>query len=189
MKRHWMLAAGLAAAAITGRVLTSGDGGRGPTPLDTPDTPEGQVWALEDGAVTGDEYHTAVDRFLACVRQAGYGTGEPARSPVDGVTLVYDMDRTGDPQAFNNSVQACNLAHVSAIEPAFVESQPQTMDDRLRREVARCLRSKGHAVSGRERNARELAAAAVDGTVVIDCTADALQFLYPGLPSEVTVRI
>ncbi|MET9973339.1 hypothetical protein ABZZ80_47770, partial [Streptomyces sp. NPDC006356] len=148
----------------------------------------GQEWALRDGKVTAAEYRTAVDRFTSCVKEAGYPVSDPVRSPVDSVTLIYDITPSGEPEVYNEAVQRCNLSHLSLIEPTFVEAQRQVMDKKLRPAVADCLRDRGAALTGEERNIAEFAAAVTDESMAVECVTRARIKIYPGLPDEVPIR-
>jgi hypothetical protein len=56
---------------------------------------------------------------------------------------------------------------VSHVEPAFVESQVQVMDEALRPVVAECTRSRGAPTTGEERNVAEVVATARNDQVVL----------------------
>ncbi|MFE9935951.1 hypothetical protein [Streptomyces hirsutus] len=177
---------GLLLVTATGCSPATGDGGRG-TPADDP--LPGQAWALGDGKVTATEYRTAMDRFISCVQDAGYPVSDPVRSPVDGVTLLYDIEPSGEPEVYNEAVQRCNLSHLSMVEPTFVEAQRQVMDKKLRPAVADCLRHQGVALTGRERNVAEFAAAATDEPMAVECVTKAWTKVYPELPDQVPIRL
>ncbi|QNP73105.1 hypothetical protein IAG44_29175 [Streptomyces roseirectus] len=74
----------------------------------------GRRWALGDGRVSETEYRTAMNRFISCVRNAGYATTTPVLSPADNLTLVHDITPDGDPDTYNEAVQTCNLADFAA---------------------------------------------------------------------------
>jgi hypothetical protein len=182
--RGVLLVVGLISAA--GCSLATGAGGQGPGDVNLP---QKQDWALEDGMVTVTEYHIAVDRFIACVRDAGYEVSEPVLSPVDGLSLLYDIAPSGEPRIYNNTMQSCNLSHVSLIEPAFVESQSQVMNETLRQAVVTCLQGQSIPANGKERNATEFAAVAGNNQVTLSCVVDSTRKLFPELPDTLTVRI
>ncbi|UGY94636.1 hypothetical protein [Streptomyces gobiensis] len=176
---------GLMLATATSCALATNDGGQG-TPDDVP--LPGQRWALRDGTVTAAEYRTAVDRFISCVKEAGYTVGDPVRSPVDGVTLLYHITPTGDPAAYNEAIQRCNLAHLSLIEPAFVEAQRHVMDQELLPVVGDCLRGRDVSLTGKERNVADFAASADDEPMAVECVTEARIKVFPELPDEVPIR-
>lgn len=149
----------------------------------------GQQWALRDDRVTAGEYRTAITRFLACVEDSGYRTGDPVISPIDGLSLLYDITPSGDPATYNDRVQRCNLRHLSMIEPTYVESHRKVMDQPLRRAVGKCLEDRGMNVSGAEQNATDFATTAHDEPAVVECVTETRQQLYPGLPDFAVVRI
>ncbi|MES5823261.1 hypothetical protein [Streptomyces sp. RG80] len=149
----------------------------------------GQQWALRDHRVTAAEYRTAIKRFLACIEDSGYRTGDPVISPIDGLSLLYDITPSGDPATYNDRVQRCNLGHLSMIEPTYVESHRKVMDRPLRRAVGACLEGRGVHVSGTEHNATDFAATARDEPVVVECVTETRQQLYPDLPDFAVVRI
>ncbi|MFG3296836.1 hypothetical protein ACGF3G_49705 [Streptomyces sp. NPDC048179] len=183
MRRATLVVAGLL-AAVAG-CAPAGDGGQdrsGDIPL------PGQQWALGDGKVTAAEYRTAVNRFVSCVRHAGYAVSDPVRSPADSLTLIYDITPSGDPDTYNEAVQKCNLAHLSMIEPKFVEAQPQVMAKPLRAAVADCMRRQGVHLTNKERNLAAFAASAKDNTEVIKCVAEQWRRLYPKLPTTTVLR-
>lgn len=181
-----LLAVGLIAVAVTGCSLATGAGGQGPASVDPL---QEQDWALGDGVVTVMEYHMAVDRFVTCVRDAGYEVSEPVLSPIDGLSLLYDIVPSGEPRIYNDAVQSCNLSHISLTEPAFVESQSQVMNETLRQAVVECLRGQGITVTGEERNATEFAAVTRNNQVTLNCVFDSTHKLFPELPDVLTVRI
>ncbi|MBO7938186.1 hypothetical protein JTP77_020040 [Streptomyces sp. S9] len=184
MRRATIAVAGILAAVAVG-CAPAGDGGRehsGDIPL------PGQEWALGDGKVTAAEYRTAVNRFVSCVRDAGYPVGDPVRSPADNLTLIYDITPSGDPATYNEAVQRCNLAHLSMVEPAFVEAHTQVMDRPLRAAVSACVQRQGVHVTTRERNLADFAASAEDETKVVDCVTGQWRHVYPELPSVVPLR-
>nr|WP_240982696.1 hypothetical protein [Streptomyces sp. S3(2020)] len=149
----------------------------------------GQQWALRDDRVTAGEYRTAITRFLACIQDSGYRTGDPVISPIDGLSLLYDITPSGDPTTYNDRVQRCNLSHLSMIEPTYVESHRKVMTQPLRRAVGECLEDRGVKVSGTEHNATDFATTARDEPVVVECVTETRQQLYPDLPDFAVVRI
>ncbi|MDQ0596530.1 hypothetical protein QF037_000875 [Streptomyces canus] len=149
----------------------------------------GQQWALRDDRVTAGEYRTAITRFLACVEDSGYRTGAPVTSPIDGLSLLYDITPSGDPATYNDRVQRCNLGHLSMIEPTYVEQHRKVMDQPLKRAVGECLEGRGVRVSGTEQNATDFAVTARDEPVVVECVTETRQQLYPDLPDFAVVRI
>ncbi|MFC8427565.1 hypothetical protein [Streptomyces sp. NPDC057253] len=149
----------------------------------------GQQWALRDDRVTASEYRTAITRFLACIEDSGYRTSDPVISPIDGLSLLYDITPSGDPATYNERVQRCNLGHLSMIEPSYVESHHKVMDQPLRIAVGKCLERRGAHVSGTEQNATDFATAAHDEPAVVECVTETRQQLYPGLPDFAVVRI
>lgn len=175
----------LATVAGCAQALPAGggrEGGGGDIPL------PGQEWALKDGRVDAAEYRTAMGRFVSCVRKAGYPVTEPVISPADNLTLLYTITPSGDPATYNDAVQDCNLAHLSMVEPTFVEARPQVMGEPLRRAVAACLRGRGARPTGKERNLGDFARASGDDTWVVDCVTENWARVYPDLPAEVPLR-
>ncbi|MBT2453174.1 hypothetical protein J7F03_40430 [Streptomyces sp. ISL-43] len=148
----------------------------------------GQQWALGDGKVTEAEYRTAMDRFVSCVRGAGYPVTDPVRSPADNLTLIYTITPSGDPDTYNSAVQSCNLSHLSLVEPTFVAAQPQVMDEPLRTAVGNCLRQQGAELTAGERNLADFARSAKDEARVVDCVTGQWARVYPRLPAEVPLR-
>ncbi|MFJ7042891.1 hypothetical protein ACIQVC_05730 [Streptomyces sp. NPDC101112] len=172
-------------AAVTGCAPARPGGGQessGDIPL------PGQEWALKDGKVSTAEYRTAMDRFISCVRDAGYPVSDPVRSPADNLTLIYDMTLKGKPHVFNTTVQRCNTAHLSLIEPTFVEAHTQVMATPLRAAVSECLRHKGVALTRREHNLMDFAFSAQSETKVVDCVTKRWTKVYPTLPTAVPLR-
>src|SRR5687768_11150508 len=98
--RFVSLTVGLVLAAVTGCSLAAGDGGQGNPVGPVDEVPAGQQWALGDGVVSAAEYRTAVERFRACVQAGGYQVGTPVTSPIDGLSLVYDITPSGEPQRY-----------------------------------------------------------------------------------------
>lgn len=183
MRRATLVVAGLL-AAVAG-CAPAGDGGQdrsGDIPL------PGQQWALADGKVTAAEYRTAMNRFVSCVRHAGYAVSDPVRSPADNLTLIYDITPSGDPDTYNEAVQKCNLAHLSMVEPKFVETQTQVMAEPLRMAVAACMRREGVHLTNKERNLAAFAASAKDETEVVNCVTEQWHHVYPTLPAAVPLR-
>ncbi len=147
-----------------------------------------QAWALEDGVVTKAEYHKAVGGFLTCLREAGYEVTEPVISPMDGLTLLYDIVPSGEPAAWNEKLESCNHRHLSHIEPAYVEAIEHVMDESLRQGVAQCLAKKGITAKGSERNATDFVAASGNRPlVVMECVTTTARAIFPGLPNELKV--
>ncbi|MFI7300010.1 hypothetical protein [Streptomyces sp. NPDC050121] len=172
-------------AAVSGCAPAATSGGQ-ERPADIP--LPGQAWALKDGVVTAEEYRAAVDRFISCVRDAGYAVDDPVRSPVDNLTLIYDIKPSGKPDVYNEAVQACNLSHLSLVEPTFVESEQQVMDEVLRTAVTDCLRRQGVSLTGKERSLKDYSASAKDEVPVVDCVTEEWPTAYPDLPATVPIR-
>jgi hypothetical protein len=172
-------------AAVSGCAPAGSDGGQessGDIPL------PGQQWALNDGKVTAAEYRTAMDRFVSCVRDAGYPVSDPVPSPADNLTLIYEITPSGAPDVYNEAVQRCNLSHLSLVEPTYVEAHAQVMDAPLRAAVGDCLRGRGVTPTTRERNLADFAESAKDETKVVDCVTERWGRVYPTLPEEVPLR-
>lgn len=171
-----VLLAGLALVVITSCFST------------TVDSRHEQAWALGDGTATQAEYHTAVERFISCMHDAGHGSTEPIVSPIDGLTLLYDIVPDGDPVAWNETIEACNARHLSHIEPAYVESQEHVMDVSLRQGTVDCLMRQGVTLSGHERNVTDFVTAAGGRTpMVLSCVINTARALFPKLPSDVKI--
>lgn len=168
-------------AAVSG---CAPDGGQATGDIPLP----GQQWALEDGRVTAAEYHTAMGRFVSCVKDAGYPVTRPVLSPADNLTLIYDITPSGEPDTYNDAVQKCNLSHLSLVEPTFVEARPQVMDEPLRTAVGDCLRRQGARPTGRERNLADFRRSVKDETRVVDCVTGQWARVYPKMPPAVPLR-
>lgn len=173
---------------VAGCTSTAGDSGRG-AQLREPEYPAAQAWAVGDGTVSETEYRAAIDGFVSCMREAGYTIGDPVLSPIDGLTLLYDLIPSGNPDAWNKKVEECNRAHVSHIEPAYVEARAQTMAPPLRAATAKCLSAKGFTLRGTERNLADFAKATNNiGDALMDCLATTVPQVFPGLPSYLKIR-
>ncbi|WP_416967057.1 hypothetical protein [Streptomyces sp. 4F14] len=179
MRATTILVAGILSAVVG--CAPAPDGGRD-TAL------PGQQWALQDGKVTAAEYRTAMNRFVTCVRDAGYPVTDPVISPTDNLTLIYDITPNGDADTYNKAVQTCNLDHLSLVEPTYVEAQPQLMAAPLRAAVANCLARQGVRVTSKERNLADFAASAHSETKVVDCVTSQRARVYPALPAAVPLR-
>jgi len=178
---------GLVLVLVTGCAPTSDDG-RDPG---TPDTgfPPAQAWALGDDEVTEAEYLDAIGKFISCVRDAGYSTSDLVLSPIDGLTMLYDIPPSGDPDAWNKKVEECNLTHVSHIEPAYVETHDQVMEPALRTATAECLRGKGFNPGGNERNVKEFVEATdKTGNATTDCVTTTMRDVFPHVPGFLKIR-
>ncbi|PZG22898.1 hypothetical protein C1I95_04225 [Micromonospora craterilacus] len=179
--------------AVTIAALTMSAGcttGVAPQPRDAyAEQTVSQEWALADGVVTDEEYQTAVDRFLACMVAEGYRTTQPVRSPIDGLTLLYDVEPAGDIEQFNEKQEACNLRELSRIEPGYVEAREQHMDERVRTATQECLQETQVPLTGEERTAADFAAAA-DGSVAkaMSCIVPSARKFYPDLPGRIVLR-
>lgn len=181
-----VLAAMLALTA--GCTSTADTGGRGAAPADT-GYPKSQAWALNDGVVTDEEYRTAVAQAIACARAARLTVGEPQVSPVDNLTLLYDIETSGDPDAWSRTVDGCNEAHLSIIEPRYIEKRTQVMAPELRTAVDRCLRGHGVATSGTESNMAQFVAATKNtGEVAAQCVNQSLPVVFPKAPKTLKMR-
>ncbi len=170
-------------AMITGCAPAAEDGDGG-----APSYPAAQAWALNDGTVTDEEYRQAVDGFAKCVREAGFPVADAVLSPVDGLTLLYGIPPTGDPDAWSKAVEDCNLAHISHVEPTYVEAREQKMTPELRDATARCLRDERVRVAGTERNVKEFVDTAGKSAEVLKCVSASAQRLYPDLPGFLRIR-
>lgn len=178
------VACGLVLAFATGCSPTNGE-----QPPVEPAYPEAQAWALDDGVVTESEYRSAIDGFVSCMRDAGYAISDPVLSPVDGLTLLYDLDPSGPPDAWNKKVEECDASYVSQIEPTYVEARDQVMEPSLRSATARCLSDKEIKLSGKEQNVKEFSDSANDpGNVVMQCVTTAMRELFPGYSNYLKVR-
>ncbi|MER5227208.1 hypothetical protein [Streptomyces flaveus] len=171
-------------AAVGCTPTTAGGGQENPSDAPLP----GQHWAVHDGRVTAAEYRTAVARFISCVRDAGYTVDDPVRSPLDNLTLIYDITPSGDPDVYNQAVQNCNLSHLTMIEPKFVEAHPQVMDKPLRTAVSTCLRRQGISLTRREHSLPDFAASTGSKTTIVDCVTQNWARVYPELPATLPIR-
>lgn len=180
---------GFAVALTAGCAPTVESDGRGASPVAEHTHPASQSWAMKDGAVTEAEYRSAVSRMVTCVRTAGYKITTPEVSPIDGLTLLYDLEPSGEPRAWSRAVQACDEQHVSSIEPAYVEQHQQVMDPRLRTAVAGCLREKGLRPAGTERNLAAFAdLAGGDDQPVTRCVTLQARATFPTLSKTLKLR-
>jgi hypothetical protein len=158
-----------------------------PEPVDT--VPASQNWALGDGKVDEKEYRKALDDFMTCMKDAGYESVGPVLSPLDGLTLLFEVQPSGEPAVYNAKIEECNSRHLSWIEPGYVEAGTQVMDDKVRLATVKCLEAKGLKLTGTETNVTEFVESAGGSTtVVMPCAIDAAKKLYPELPNEVNVR-
>jgi hypothetical protein len=183
------IAAMLAAVllSVTGCASVASDGDRGVPAIDPL---QAQAWALGDGVVTEDEYRTAVEKFRSCMKDSGYTVTPPVLSPIDGLTLLYDAIPTGDVKTWNVKIEECNLTTVSHVEPGYVESHTQVMDEKVRRATIDCLVAKGIKTSGTERNIQEFQAVAAKNKkeTIMGCIMKSARDIYPDLPHQITVR-
>ncbi|SEF37492.1 hypothetical protein SAMN05421837_11452 [Amycolatopsis pretoriensis] len=139
--------------------------------------------------VTETEYRTSIDGFVSCMRNAGYAVTDPVLSPIDGLTLLYDLHPSGDPDAWNKKVDECDSGFVSQIEPAYVESREQVMAPVLRSATATCLTDGGIRLSGSEHNVKDFVDAAEGaGDKVMRCISTAMKRLFPDYPGFLKVR-
>ncbi len=132
-----------------------------------------------------------MQRFILCVRDAGYKVGQLHRSPVDGLTLIYDIVPSGSQARYNARTEACSGEHLSLIEAGYVESHRQTMDAPLRRAVIRCLHRRGLPPRASARNFLDLHAASAkveEKNVLLDCVITHTHRLFPHLPDYITIR-
>ncbi|WP_089958680.1 hypothetical protein [Lentzea xinjiangensis] len=176
----------LVVVAIT--ACATSDEGLGDRRVPVGGPPAAQSWALDDDTVTDAEYRKAVDDFVLCVRAAGYAVTDPALSPVDGLSLIYRITPAGDPAAYNDIVQTCNIGTMSHIEPRYVEPRHQRMDNRLRPVVAGCLRDRGIATSGQEENVVDFDARTENDDLLMECVLHAVNEVFPELPDVITIR-
>ena len=156
-----------------------------------PDHAMSQRWALSDGVVTRAEYRTAMLRFVSCVRAAGYRVGPLHDSPIDGLTLLYDITPSGPPTRYNTRTDACTARHLSLIEARYVESQHQVMDTSLRRAVSQCLRKRGLRPRESDRSFPDFLAVSHTGeekNIVLACVITTTHRLFPELPDNITMR-
>ncbi|MFV2084750.1 hypothetical protein [Micromonospora sp. LOL_021] len=158
-------------------------------PVSGENYPESQDWALADGVVSADEYVQAIDKYVSCVRNSGYRVTDPVQSPIDGLTLLFDITPEGDPGLWSATVEDCNVDHLSHIEPAYVEAHDQSMTIELRDVTAECLESNGVAVSKLEQNVVDFVSSAKGNTkLVMSCISTSMKTLYPDMPGFLKVR-
>lgn len=170
-------------------LATSCSPNTGEQPPVGPAYPEAQAWALDDGVVTESEYHTAIDGFVSCMRAAGYSVTDPVVSPIDGLTLLYDLNPSGSPDAWNEKLEECDTSYVSMIEPTYVEARDQVMEPSLQAATARCLSEKDIRVGGNERNVKDFVDSADEpGNVIMQCVTPAMRQLFPDYPGFLKVR-
>lgn len=173
-------------ALSAGCTSAAGNASRGTPAVDAE---KAQAWALSDGVVTEAEYRTAIERFISCVRDAGYEVTDPVLSPIDRLTLLYDLTANGDRERWNKRIEYCNDTEVSYIEPRYVEAREQVMEPSLRAASAECLNHRGFELTGNERNVRDFVKATNGSTAtVMECVTPALQRLFPNVPGFLKVR-
>lgn len=148
-----------------------------------------QAWALGDGIVTDAEYRGAADKYIGCMADAGYSATKPVVSPIDGLTLLFDIEPFGDPAVYNEKLDYCNGQHFSWIEPTFVEARKQVMAAPLREATVACLRDKGFKPTGAESSVGEFRKTADDSVdAAMACVMSAAAALYPELPETLKIR-
>jgi len=152
--------------------------------------PVSQAWALADGIVTDAEYRGATGKFTACIKKAGLRITTPEVSPIDGITLLYDIAETGDPDKWSKNVEGCSEAEVSQIESAYIGERRQLMDPRLRIAVANCLSTKGVQLKGLEQNVADFVQATktTDGRAVTECVSVTFPKVFPKAPQVIKIR-
>jgi hypothetical protein len=188
MTRNIVSTLAMLLALTTGCTPAAGNGGRGAAPAESA-YPQSQSWALRDGTVTDSEYRTAIDALVSCVRTAGYRITDPTVSPVDGLTLLYDIEPAGDPDTWNTRVEACDTANVSMIEPSYVEQRPQVMDPALRKAVAACLRADGFTPTGTEHNIKDFVELTKGpGEPATHCVTATVPKVFPKAPKTLKIR-
>ena len=174
----------LVLAFATGCSPTTGE-----QPPVEPTYPAAQAWALDDGVVTEGEYRTAIDGFVSCMRDAGYEVTDPVVSPIDSLTLLYDLTPSGPPDAWNKKVEECDTSFVSMIEPTYVEARDQVMEPSLQAATARCLSERDIRVGGNERNVKDFVDSADEpGNVIMQCVTTGMEQLFPDYPGFLKVR-
>jgi hypothetical protein len=170
-------------AGCAGHATTSGPASSEPDPK------VAQAWAIGDGSVTEQEYRQAVDRYVSCMSDAGYAPGKPAISPVDGLTLLFDIEPIGVPAVWNATIDRCNLTNLSDVEPMYIEAREQVMEPRLREATRKCLSAHAVPLTGSEHNVTEFVRSAGGSMqTVMGCVNPALRKLFPALPHELKVR-
>jgi hypothetical protein len=152
--------------------------------------PPSQAWALADGMVTDAEYRSATTKFTACIKKAGLRVTTPQISPIDGITLLYDIAETGDPDKWSKNVEACSETEVSQIESEYLAGHRQLMDPRLRIAVTACLSAKGFPLKGLEQNVADFVQATkiTDGQPVNECVSRTFPKVFPDAPEVIKIR-
>jgi len=149
-----------------------------------------QAWALDDGVVTPLEYRAAVEKFVSCLTTSGYNAAIVSLSPIDNLTWLTHLVPSGDPTVYNTQVQRCNLASLSGIEPKYVESHVQVMEESLRPRVRECLSARGVKTTGSETNAPQFNVSAGEATgAVVECILKTARDRHPDLPPVITIRM
>jgi len=116
-----------------------------------------QAAALEDGAVTREEYEAAFADLGACLSRHGYSIGASWTSPIDGNTILFRMD--GDGLSETNKEQvvgSCIGSYWDPVSAVYQDTAEFAMDENLRLAAIACLRELGYELTGDERTPAEM---------------------------------
>ncbi|PPF14167.1 hypothetical protein C5C31_04925 [Rathayibacter rathayi] len=145
-----------------------------------------QQAALEDGAVTFQEYDEAFARLEACLTDHGVTVEGPVVSPVDGVRYEFSSDfGSREQSAALSDIDECNAVHWASVAKAYELSQPQSMDPPLVEATSACLRARGLDPAPEADVVAEFVTSVGEenGDAVLDCVQHEGARLYPDLPS------
>lgn len=154
-----------------------------------------QAEAMRDGTVDAQEYANAFENFSACMSELGYAAPATWISPMDGVTIIFEIDPGGrsDDQQSEDSL-ACQDKYFSMVAGAHQDTQPYEMDEGIRLAAIQCLRSEGFALDGEEDTPLEMAGPGwmlSDGTrsdqwrAAVKCLQLSQFELFPEIPYSV----
>ncbi|OII01439.1 hypothetical protein BIU95_07070 [Curtobacterium sp. MCBA15_007] len=150
--------------------------------------------ALENGAVSRDEYSSLVASARGCIERKGWHTTEPQLSPVDGKLLLFMVTHADDKVERERSKADsayCKDKFLTVAEAVYQATAPTRMDPKLRDKAAECLQYEGYEVSKKARTPEAMAGPnrlKADGSPsarsskTMDCIVDAQGILYPELP-------
>ena len=150
--------------------------------------------ALEDGVISMDEYLLAAGRYQTCLRELGIVIGGPGLSPVDNVSLLWDLP---DDVAGGEDVAAGSKVcadHWLPVAGAYLDSHEQRMNDDLQKSVSTCMTTAGYDLSGEEETVPDFMGPSSSNAAQTRRQADAEQCiirssqqLYPELPGVTVV--
>lgn len=142
-----------------------------------------QVSVLEDGRVSFDEYQSAVDRTLSCMRDAGIDVGDSGVSRSRGFRVITYAFPTSSPGRTDDQTLAiaddCIATHSWFVEAAY-ETSPEALEvvevefGPYRDSIIACvLANDGDIADDAGRSEALLAASDVKRDTGVDCVEDA----------------